>query len=386
MSAPVKPYLHTLRAWLVGVLLVLTVTLGGPRRAFAADVESAPQDAPLVLHPTSIKIPDVPTDYAEKDLGWLHVRYVRAAEERMAPVFRDADAMKEKIANDLGQPVLDHVELRVARTASEMATLAPEDLPPPAYASGVAYPPLHLMLLTLESPDAGQDAPDIEEVFRHELVHVALEDAVLGQHVPRWFNEGLAVHESGESRFARTKTLWDATLAKTILPLSDLDQGFPRDRYEVNIAYAESADFVRFLLRDADRARFTSLIERVRQGTSFDRALTDAYGTDVRKLEYQWREELGKRYTMLPIITGGSLIWVFLFFAMIYGYIKRRRRAKATLDRWEIEEAAVDAAIAEAEERERVLLASNTAHAAAAGGPRAALPVVEHDGTWHTLH
>jgi hypothetical protein len=367
-----------LRGLLVSAVLLLSMTHA--TRALA-DVESSPRDVPLVLHPASIKIPAPPKEYLEKDLGWLQVRYVPAAEARLAAVFRDADATKATIARDLGQPVLDHVELRVARTASEMATLAPEDLPPPAYASGVAYPPLHLMLLTLESPDAGQDAPDIEEVFRHELVHVALEDAVLGQHVPRWFNEGLAVHESGESRFARTKTLWDATLARTVLPLSDLDQGFPTDRSEVNIAYAESADFVRFLLRDADRSRFTSLVARVRQGTSFERALTDAYGTDTRKLEYQWREELSKRYTMLPILTGGSLIWVFLFFAMIYGYVKKRRQAKATLDRWEKEEAAVDAAVAAAEAYERELVASNAAHAA-----RPALPVVEHDGTWHTLH
>ena len=49
-------------------------------------------------------------------------------------------------------------------------------------------------------------------MFRHELAHIALQDATLGHHVPRWFNEGFAIHASGESRYLRWKTLENATL------------------------------------------------------------------------------------------------------------------------------------------------------------------------------
>ena len=377
-------------------LFWVLVALLGSLPAFGADgarptrveapapVVTNPRDAPLVLEPSSVRIPNVPDEYATRDLGWLRISYPPAAQARVDPLIQEADDVKTRLAEVLGQPVLHRVDVRVARTAEEMATLAPADLPPPPYASGVAYNGLHLVLLTLSSPDPGADAPDLQEVFRHEMVHVALEDAVLGHHVPLWFNEGLAIHQSGELPLKRTKTLWDATLSKTVMPLAELDQAFPRDRFEVNIAYAESGDFVRFLLRDADRARFGSMIERVRNGQPFERALTDAYGTDLRKLEYQWREELAKKYTYLPVLTGGSLLWVIVLGAMVVGYVKKRRRAKATLARWEKEEAALDAAITEAHEAESTPLVVDAAASAAIQA--SGLPKVEHDGSWYTVH
>ena len=207
--------------------------------------------------------------------------------------------------------------------------------------------------------------------------------------MPRWFNEGLAIHASKESRFLRMRTLWDATLSKKIIPLADLDQAFPRERYEVSIAYAQSADFVRFLLRDTDRDRFESMIERVRSGTPFERALTDAYGTDLRKLEYQWLEELAKRYTFVPFLTGGSLLWVLVFVVLVFGYLKRRKRTRETLERWAREEAEMDAAIHVEAVGPEIAPAVAAAPAFAPGGRPplpSGLPKIEYEGRWHTLH
>jgi hypothetical protein len=240
-----------------------------------------------------------------------------------------------------------------------------------------------LVLLSLQAPDTWE-APNLDEVFRHELAHVALEDAVGSHHVPRWFNEGLAIHEAGERSWARTKALWDATLSRTLLPLTDLDRGFPNDRYQVNVAYAEAADFVRFLLRDADRVRFGSLIERVRGGTPFDRALADAYGTDLRKLEYQWREENGKRFGVMPILTGGSLLWVLVGVLMGIGWWRRRKAAKAKLAQWEREEAAMDAAITAAARGEEGVEGEGMHEGMLPRG--ANVHVIEHEGRYYTVH
>jgi hypothetical protein len=355
------------------VLLLLAVTglfTGASARLARADDDVAsPPDVPLVVAPSGVSIPPVPPEYATRSAA--------------------AD-VKEKLAAELGQKVLGHVEVRVARTPEEMAQLAPAGLPPPAYATGVAYPPLKLVLLSLRAPDTAE-AANLEEVFSHELTHVALEDAVQGQHVPRWFNEGLAVYESGESSFGRLRTLWDATLSRSLLPLSDLDRGFPSDKVEVSIAYAESADFVRFLLRRADHQRATSLIERVRAGETFDRSLTDAYGTDMRKLEYEWRQDLDKRYTVWPMVTGGSFVWLITLVALGWAYVVRRRRSKRTLEMWAREEAASDeadrVAALEAIEAARPLAPPDEAdlHTAATNASIKP-PMIEHDGSWHVLH
>jgi hypothetical protein len=344
-------------------------------------IAQPPADAPLVLS-SAVKVPPVPATYQKKDLTWMVLYYPPALHERVQALVAQADEFKSKLTDELGQPVLDHVEVRIARTPEEMGSLAPIGVPPPTYAAGIAYSSIRLVLLTLQSPTSAE-APDLEEVFRHELTHIAIDDAALGHHVPRWFNEGLAIYESGELPWARTKALADASLSKTLLPLSELDQGFPADHFEVNIAYAESADFVRFLMRKTDKERFVSLVERLRKGQTFSAAAADAYGSDLRKLEFQWKEDLSRRFTVWPAVLGGSSLWVFVIGALVFGWVRKRRRARAILARWDREEkeaAAAELIRAHAAEEEPRTDVTEGVYA------RKSLPVVHHDGKWFTLH
>lgn len=383
----------------LALLAALVLALGDVSRASAKEAEIGalppgasghasgptlvvPHDVPVLLPTARSAIPPVPSSYETKDLGWLEVSYPAGAGERVASLLRDAEAVKAELTSSLGQPVLSRVTVRVAPTVADMARLAPTDAPPPEYASGVAYHGMHLVLLSMLAP-RGAEAVDLDEVFRHELAHVALEDAVGGRHVPVWFNEGLAISLSGELAMARTKTLWSATLSGTLIPLSELDRSFPRDNFDVSIAYAESADFMRFLTRKSDRLRFAALVGRVREGQPFDRAVAEAYGAELRRLELEWRGDLERRFSVIPILTGGGLIWVLVIAALVVAYVRRRRRAKAILARWEREEAIEDARLARLE-------AARADVAAALLDPAKVPSVVsikvEHRGSWHTLH
>ncbi len=369
-----------LTAWVGGFGLATFLELR-PARANANEAQpiTAPMDAPVVPPNELAPIPPVPPSYVTKTLPWLELSYPASASERVEPLLREASAIKAKLSEALGQEVLAHVVVRVAPTVTDMARLAPPNVPPPAYASGVAYRGLHLVLLSMLQP-RGSEAVDLDEVLRHELVHVALEDAVSGHHVPLWFNEGLAISLSGELAMARTKTLWDATLSGTLLPLLELERHFPSDHFEVSIAYAESADFMRFLSRRSDRVRFAALIDRVRSGQAFERAVADAYGGELRRLEFEWRGELERRFSVLPALTGGAVIWLLVMAILIAAYVRRRRRSKDILARWEREEALEDAWI---EARRRKIMDDR------AGAPTTDIRAsykVEREGTIHTLH
>ena len=368
------------RHWLrfaTQMLLIASSFFGATARANDGPVISPPRDVPLVLPATSVGVPPLPPNYLQQDLGWMTIAYPPSVHDRVRPLIEEAPALKAALADLLGQPVLEHVDVRIARSADDMAAMSPRDAPPPSYASGVAYPALHLVALTLTAP-VGAETTEIDSVFRHELFHVALEDAVRGHHVPLWFNEGMAVHVSGEHPWQRVKTLWDATLSHSVIPLPDLDRSFPAQNYEASVAYAESADFVRYLLRQQDQSRFASLVERVRGGQPFDRALADAYDTDVRKLEYHWREDIAKRYTFWPFLLSGSTVWTLALGALIVGYVRKRGRDRATLARWEEEDAP-------RERPPKPELASELPSVPGEISGRG-LPKIEHEGGWHTLH
>ncbi len=339
-----------------------------------------PSDVPLVA-PGQVTVPAVPRGWVTRDFGWLRLSYASSSAERVANVVKDAESIRADLAAAFGTDVLDRpIDFRIVANVSEMTSLAPVEAPPPSYASGVAYPRLRLALVAMLEPRGGE-AVDVDRVFRHELMHLALEDAVHGRHVPAWFNEGLAVLFADENGLDRQRVLFNATIAGTLLPLADLDRGFPSDHFDVNIAYAESVDFVAFLRRRSDDLRFARMITRIREGQAFDRAIGDAYGSDLRKLEFQWRGELERRYSVIPILAGGGLLWVLVIGALGWGWWKRKKRAKAILARWAEEEAIEDALLAQqlAERDESGL------DIARVSVPRAPTKV-EHGGRVHTLH
>lgn len=356
------------------LLLAAVLALLAPRAARAdAPALVSPPDVAVALQP-QLDVPPLPPELSVAERGWLRVAYPRGVESRVQPLLDDADDFKAALANAMGVPVLDdRVELRVARTPEGMAALAPAALAPHAWAVGETYPALRLVVVSLVDPTS-HEGTNVPEVARHELVHLALSDAVQGRHVPLWFHEGLAIHFSGENAMTRTSVLWQASLSKGLVPLADVDTSYPQDRYDVNVAYAESADFVRFLLREPDKQRFGGLIERVRGGAPFERAVADAYGTDLRRLEFEWREGLSRRFTIWPVLGGGSLVWLLGIGILGLGWLRKRRRAKATLERWEREDAAV--AVVSARPEDDAVPRPSV--------PR--VPLVEHEGAWHTLH
>ncbi|HOU89478.1 MAG TPA: peptidase MA family metallohydrolase [Polyangiaceae bacterium] len=369
-----------------------TTELATPTTAPAAGT-LRPGDAPA-LGGRRLRKPALPPGYNTHDEGWIRFGYPPASRGAIQPLIEDAEPFRAALARRFQQSVLSRVEVRVARTHGEMAALAPEGAPVPGYASGVAYPEIGLVLLTL-APRYPSQRHELGEVFRHELVHLAVYDATGGHPIPRWFNEGVAVHASGEASMVRLKTLWTATLADRLIPLAALDRTFPAEPTVTDVAYAEAADVVRFLIRQRDHARFVSLFERLRSGNSFEVALRDAYGLGRDELEAEWRADVARRYTFWPVLLSSGGVWLLAFGLLGWAWRRRRSRAKVTLARWAREEAA------EEQRRREALAASSVAPvprvhvvldrvprraAEVAGIVPASVPKIEHDGRWHTLH
>jgi hypothetical protein len=337
------------------------VRTGRPPSANDGGDRVAPHDAPR-LGPGRLSPTPAPPGFNLFDGGWIRFYYHPSMREHVEALISDSTLIRRELTERLGSTVLQRVRVDVARTPGEMATLAPEGAPYPDYAAGVAYSEIGLVLLTI-APVHPTDQHDLVQVFRHELAHVAIFDALAGAHVPRWFNEGFAVLASGETSLNRLGTLWSATLGNTLLPLARMDVGFPKDETTAVIAYAQAVDVVRYLLRKREYYRFHGLIERMRSGEEFPSALVGSYG---------------------------------LF---VLGWRRRKKRARVTLQRWAEEEEREDrirSTVAQPARPPRVhiVLAGNSASTASPLPPPPAtdaaeipdVPKVQHEGQWHTLH
>ncbi|MAQ13172.1 MAG: hypothetical protein CMN30_00025 [Sandaracinus sp.] len=389
LAATASSVLRILQRLLFALAFLGAVSLAPTARAQGGDV------AGWTTESEPPPLPEPPEGYLTEERG--HVRWVYpdgAAYEMEALAERVADDWAT-LEGDLGVDVDDTLEVRIVRNPDEMRELAPSWAPPPAYASGVAYGDLGLILLSLTVPDTWE-RPDVETVFVHELSHIALRRAVAGHPLPRWFVEGVAIQQSGERSLERVKTLWEGHFGDRLIPLGQLDRSFPAQAHEVNLAYAQAADLVRYLRRDARSGRrFQTLVGELAEGETFEKALSDAYAVTPGQFERDWLASVSERARALPLIVGGGTFWVIAALLLVAAWRRRRKQAKAKLATMAAEEREHDEALASlealAEARLRDLASQDdegfVVYLASNPGPREQdVPTVEHDGHHHTLH
>lgn len=360
-----------------------------------ASAQQARREAPADLLDARA-LPTMPDGFEQIEDGETTWQFPSGARDLVVLV-RDATATdRARVTQDIGAAAAPTL-IRVGRDPDEMRALAPPEAPPPAYAVGVTYPGLSLILLTLSAPETWE-RPPVDRVLVHEWSHLSLHRALGDAHAPLWFDEGLAIHEARERSFDRVRTLWEATIRDRLIPLDDLDARFPSRPHAVDLAYAESADFVGWLFTrgDGGAREVTRLVERMHGGQDFEEAISQTYSAGIGQLEVDWRGELGRRYAALPLLLGSSFAWLVVLVLLVFAYRRKRRDDARTLARWEAEEAREEAArLARARAEVDALWREGDAEAERATRDETpgelpvredTIPRVVHEGREHTLH
>ncbi|MBN1652180.1 MAG: hypothetical protein JXA30_00210 [Deltaproteobacteria bacterium] len=331
----------------------------------------------------------IPSGYIAERHGavdWVFQPSTRSETEELREI---AQSAWKRITSDLGGGIDPKIEIRIAINPEQMQALAPKSSRLPSYAAGVAFPGHGLILLTLTAPESWQPV-EVKTVLVHELSHLALHRAVNGASLPRWFSEGIAIYHAQEHSFARTKTLWEGSLQSRLIPLERLSESFPSRRHQVNLAYAQSADFIGFLLDGEDNHyRFAQLINNLRHGMVFSEAVGNAYHLPLGYLEREWVKSLRQRFGRWPLLlTGMGTLWVLACVLLLIAYLQMKRKHRATLKRWELEEARIaqlqKPAPTTNELQKKPHLTIGEAQAQTPD--RASIPTIEYDGQQHTLH
>jgi hypothetical protein len=395
---------------LIALWVALAAAVVGAPGAAAAQQTGLPRDVGGDWGATEAapELPEPPEGYRTEDRGGVQWTYPASAEEQAHELQTAFDEAWTRLMRDLGTEVERNMVLRIARGPEDMRRLAPEGHPPPRYASGVAYPAFGVILLTLTAPETWK-RPDMDELLTHELSHIALRRAVRGHPLPRWFVEGVAIHQAEEHSLARTRALWEASVGGNLIPLAELSDRFPAQPHQVNLAYAQSADIVRHL-RDTeqDARRFRELIENLREGEDFGAALRGAYFISPNQLEQRWRGALSERYQGFPLLLGGGTVWALAVLVLVVGYIRKRRRHHRKLAEMEREERAAEPAATPSPAGASLAPVGASASQAQAQAPPSDeqddermvvfvsgdppqgrepdVPTIEYEGSNHTLH
>ncbi|GMV43036.1 MAG: hypothetical protein AMXMBFR64_47520 [Myxococcales bacterium] len=258
------------------------------------------------------------------------------------PLMERADRTLEQIGRRLG--ALDVVtagppfEVNVASNREDFFAAQPSK-GLDTWVAGTAYPAQGLIILST-APDQFFSLP---EIFRHEIAHVALYRAAGDRFMPRWLDEGLAILLAGETVAGRLEAAAGAALSGRLIPLADLERGFPAEDAAARLAYAESVLFLRYLQRHhAFDARLGDLLARVRGGSPFPVAFEATFGSPVAPLEAAFFEGLRDSSGWLALLSTTDLLWVAGALIIVYAWWRLRRRKRLKLQRMAIEDRLAD--------------------------------------------
>lgn len=125
----------------------------------------------------------------------------------------------------------------------------------------------------------------------HELTHLVVHQATFSPYgeLPTWLDEGLAMYNEGELATSFKAYLQQAISEDKLISVRSLCSPFSAEPEKAYLSYAQSYSLVEYLLDDYGRDRMLNLLTLLKQGNTYDEALTQIYGFDIAGLDARWQ-------------------------------------------------------------------------------------------------
>jgi tetratricopeptide (TPR) repeat protein len=135
----------------------------------------------------------------------------------------------------------------------------------------------------------------------HEMAHIFTLEAT--QHlVPRWFSEGVSVHEEWSTGPLPGRHLslafFDALRKEQLLPVAELDRGFIRPTYpsQIIVSYMQAGLVCNYIADNWGQASLAAMLREYRDGRDTEGALLAATGISAAEFDRRFAEFLDEEF------------------------------------------------------------------------------------------
>jgi tetratricopeptide (TPR) repeat protein len=135
----------------------------------------------------------------------------------------------------------------------------------------------------------------------HEMSHVFILSAT-NHRVPRWFTEGLAVHEEGERspewKDRVTPEVLVAIRDKKLLPVSNLDRGFVYPEYptQVVVSYFQAGSICDFIKETWSEAKLLEMVHSYAKVETTPQVIQQTLGVSPEEFDKQYISWINQKY------------------------------------------------------------------------------------------
>ncbi len=239
-----------------------------------------------------------------------------------------------KISGFLEDSLTEVVNVYAVNSEDEFRSLVGNGFPD--WGVGCAIPGHNAIIL--KSPYRFKYYRPFSQVVTHELAHIFLGKYAGGKRIPRWLDEGFAMHQSQEWAIGQDIAIARAVLTGSIIPLSEIESVNAFSQNKAELAYTESFLAVSFLYSEYGRGTEKELVSQLANGSSLDIAFLRTLGSNYLSFQLDFEKYLKSKYNWLSILGDMFPLWLGLAFLIVILYFLKRRYTKKTVKEWELEE------------------------------------------------
>jgi hypothetical protein len=158
------------------------------------------------------------------------------------------------------------------------------------WSGGVAFTDFGIIAISISPSELDWG----KKALVHELTHLVVRQATFSPYgqLPLWLDEGLATYNEGELDPVLRSYLGEAILGDELISVRSLCSPFSAYSEKAYLSYAQSYSLVEYLLDNYGQDKMLDLLALLKQGSTYDEALTEVYGFDMDGLDARWRATL----------------------------------------------------------------------------------------------
>ena len=178
----------------------------------------------------------------------------------------------------------------------------------------------------------------VEVVLHHEVAHILASRAAGGNHLPRWFSEGLASTSERSWGISSRSRFLLANVTNGEPTIAELDRLFYGTEPEIGQAYTIAHALVRNLVQRYGPSLIHRVLASMASGETFETSFFNATGSTIDSANRIFWDTGGGWEEWVTFLASPFIIWTLItILALAAIWRHRRRRAERQLQ-WEEDE------------------------------------------------
>ncbi len=194
-------------------------------------------------------------------------------------------------------------------------------------------------IIVLKAPNlTNASLRQYQTTVRHEFIHLYQSFHTPLYMTPTWYNEGLAVYLTDPYDIQSRIVLSHALFQDTLIPLNKLSDFLKYNHLQAELAYAESASLLEFLVIVFGESFIKNLTTDIKSTRDFNKSFYRLSNIEPGTLEFHWKKYISSRYRWIFLLDIHYIIWLIIPLLVIVVFFVKKHRNKRIIQQWNMEE------------------------------------------------